>query len=192
MAKQLRSTNFTKNTIKVLLLEDDPLDAGLVERELLNGGIKHEILVVNNKAKFKQALKNYPADVILSDHSLLNFDSKEALRMVKKAKIKVPFILITAAMTDEYAVNIMKEGANDYILKDRLLRLPLAVTNALKLFRLEKQHTVDRDKATADLSRLNHRLQLATQSANLGIWDWNIEDDTLEWDEGMYLLYGIT
>jgi signal transduction histidine kinase/DNA-binding NarL/FixJ family response regulator len=177
--------------IKILLLEDSILDAELIKRELIKGFVHYEMLVVRDKSEFKKALHDYPADIILSDHSLPNFNSHEALKLIMETDINVPFILITSTMTDEFAVRIMKEGANDYIIKDRLSRLPSAVINLVEKFRVLKEQMADRIKVTEALNRLNLRLQLATKSANLGIWDWNIIPDSLQWDEGMYLIYNI-
>jgi signal transduction histidine kinase/DNA-binding NarL/FixJ family response regulator len=177
--------------IKILLLEDSSLDAELIKRELIKGFVHHEMLVVRNKDEFQKALQDYPVDIILSDHSLPNFNSHEALKLILEADINAPFILITSTMTDEFAVKIMKEGAHDYIIKDRLSRLPSAVINLVEKFRVLKEQTADRIKVTEALNRLNLRLQLATKSANLGIWDWNIISDSLQWDEGMCLIYNI-
>jgi signal transduction histidine kinase/CheY-like chemotaxis protein len=180
-----------KTQLKILLLEDAPLDAELIKRELVKGGVSHELLVVGNRSEFVQALKNYPADIILSDHSLPGFSSHEALKLIQQEDIAVPFILVTATMTDEFAVNIMKEGANDYIIKDRLSRLPSAVNNALEKFRLMQEQILERVKVSNELKQLNYRLQLATKSANLGIWDWNIVKNKMDWDEGMCMLYNL-
>jgi signal transduction histidine kinase/DNA-binding NarL/FixJ family response regulator len=177
--------------IKVLLLEDSSLDAELIKRELIKGFVHHEMLVVRDKGEFEKALHDFPAEIILSDHSLPNFSSHEALKMILEAGINIPFILITSTMTDEFAVKIMKEGANDYIIKDRLSRLPSAVINLVEKFRVINEQTADRIRINEALNRLNLRLQLATKSANLGIWDWNIITDSLQWDEGMYLIYDI-
>jgi len=178
-----------KHQIKILLLEDTPLDAELIKRELIKGDIDHELLVVHTKAKFQHALENYAPDIILSDHSMPNFTSHDALSMLKAACIEIPFILITSTMTDEFAVKIMKEGASDYIIKDRLARLPDAVKNAIEKFRLVCEQTTERIKANEQLKHLNYRLQLATQSARLGIWDWDIVNNKLNWDDRMHQIY---
>nr|WP_294948117.1 ATP-binding protein [uncultured Mucilaginibacter sp.] len=180
-----------KSQIKILLLEDSLLDAELIKRELIKGQIDHEILLVRDKESFRQALGNYPADIVLSDHSLPNFNSHEALKMVESSGVGIPFILITSTMTDEFAVKIMKEGANDYIIKDRLSRLPSAVVNVIEKFRLIRAQKAERLKVNEELKSLNYRLQLATKSANLGIWDWDVVNNKLHWDDGMFKLYHI-
>lgn len=128
--------------LKILHLEDLASDAELVERELLRSSINFEIRLVKNKTDFTQALTGYPADIILSDHSLPSMTSADALQLVHKHQIKVPFILITATISEEYAVEIMKMGAYDYILKDRLQRLPHAIENALEKWRHQKEKEI--------------------------------------------------
>jgi two-component system sensor histidine kinase UhpB len=123
--------------LKILHLEDLPDDAELVARELKKSNINGQIMLVNKKDDFVHALKKFSPDIILSDHSLPSFDSLDALQILKKTGMHIPFILVTAAVSEEYAVNIMKEGAMDYILKDRLQRLPNAIRSALEKIETE-------------------------------------------------------
>ena len=131
-----------KEVLKILHLEDLPDDAELVARELRKAGIIYEAIPAGSKIEFINALKKFSPDIILSDHSLPSFDSHEALKIVKESGILVPFILVTATVSEEYAVNIIKEGASDYILKDRLQRLPNAILGALEKYNLENQRRV--------------------------------------------------
>jgi len=126
--------------IRILHLEDLSSDAELVYRALKKGNLKFVRLVVDNKAKFTKALKEFLPDIILSDHSLPSFNSHEALVIFKKANLKIPFILITATMSEDFAVDVIKRGADDYILKDRLERLPTALTNAMDKYRLVRNY----------------------------------------------------
>ncbi len=126
-----------KTKLKILHLEDTPADAELVERELKKGNIQFEKLVVDNKTTFLKALNEFNPDIILADHTLPSFNSTEALRLIKEKENKIPFILVTATVSDEYAVEVMKAGADDYILKDRLHRLPQAILNAMEKNRAE-------------------------------------------------------
>ncbi|MBK6447075.1 MAG: PAS domain S-box protein [Bacteroidetes bacterium] len=113
-------------------------DAELVERELRKSGMQFEKMIVSNKQDFEKALETFRPDIILSDHSLPSFDSTSALKLIQEKKYSVPFILITATVSEEFAVDILKRGAADYILKDRLQRLPLAVENALSKWEIER------------------------------------------------------
>lgn len=132
---------------KILHLEDIPSDARLAARELKKSNINFEHLVIDNEADYIQALDSFAPDVILCDHSLPSFNSLQALKIVKKKKLYIPFIVITAAMSDESAMDVVREGADDYILKDRLKRLPHAVINAVEKYRFEKERMQLMDQA---------------------------------------------
>lgn len=124
--------------LKILHLEDLASDAELVERVLRKAKFDFEKKVVIDRDEFVRALREFRPDIILSDHSLPAFNSLEALRITKEEGIGAPLILVTATVSEEYAVNVMQEGASDYILKDRLERLPNAVQNALDRKRTEE------------------------------------------------------
>ena len=132
--------------LKILHLEDVPLDAELVNYELKKGKIQFETLVVDNKEDFINALREFSPDIILSDHNLPSLNSIDALKIVKDAGLKIPVILVTAAMSEEFAVDVMKGGAVDYVLKDRLQRLPTAIKSAMEKFRLatEREKFIER------------------------------------------------
>ena len=125
--------------LKILHLEDLPADAEMVDRVLRKANFRFEKKVVVDRPDFVRALREFHPDIILSDHSLPAFNSLEALRITREEGINAPVILVTATVSEEYAVNVIKEGASDYILKDRLERLPNAVQNALDKCQLERQ-----------------------------------------------------
>jgi two-component system sensor histidine kinase UhpB len=125
--------------LKILHLEDLEADAEMVDRVLRKAKFAFEKRVVLDQAGFVRALHEFKPDVILSDHSLPAFNSLEALRISRAEGVGVPFILVTATVSEEYAVSVIKEGASDYILKDRLERLPNAVQNALDRCRMEEE-----------------------------------------------------
>ena len=168
-----------KKNIKILHLEDAASDAELVAWELKKGKINFEILVVENKAEFINELKDFSHDIILSDHSLPSFNSNEALRLVKEKGITVPFILVTATMTEEFAVNIMKEGASDYILKDRLQRLPLAVIHSIEKHRLEEEQQVQHQQLTFHI-----------ENALLGFIEWDHRGFAKSWSKRAEEIFG--
>lgn len=174
--------------IRILHLEDMPLDAELVARELKRGKINSEILVVDDKIKFEKALIDFLPDIIFSDHSLVSLDSHEALRVVKGIGLTVPFILITATMTDEFAVQVMKEGADDYIIKDRLHRLPSAVVNSIKKYRLEQQQLAYQ----ANIIRSEAKLKESQAIAHIGNWEYDFSTGKVFWSEEHCRIYGIS
>ncbi|MGG9963969.1 response regulator [Ferruginibacter sp. SUN106] len=125
--------------LKILHLEDTAFDAELVERELKKGGILFEKKVVDNGKDFEDALDNFIPDIILSDHSLPSFDSAGAIELVQKKCPEIPVILVTATVSEEFAVNILQHGAADYILKTNLNRLPSAVKKAIEKSRMIRE-----------------------------------------------------
>ncbi len=125
--------------LKILVLEDVEDDVGLIERELRKGGLNFETNRVDNRPEFIEALRVYQADVILSDHSLPQFNSFEALKLCRRTGITIPFILVTGSVSEEFAVTCLKEGADDYVLKSNLIRLPNAIVNSLKQKQLESE-----------------------------------------------------
>jgi len=125
--------------LRILILEDSYTDAELILRLLKKVKPESELHVAVNKNEFLKALDEFSPDVILSDNSLPQFSASEALTIVRQRSKDLPFILVTGTVSDEFAADIMKRGADDYILKDRMLRLPVAIDAALKQKNLEKE-----------------------------------------------------
>ena len=123
--------------LNILILEDIPIDAEMIDRELRNANIEHNIRRVASKSKFLKELDTSSPDVVLADYSLPQFSGLEALKIVRERGTKIPFILVTGMKNEEIAVECLKEGADDYILKSSLRRLPGAIQNALEKRRAE-------------------------------------------------------
>ena len=170
-----------KAKIKILHLEDFPEDAELVEYELHKGNIKFEKRVVDNKEDYEKMLSDFNPDIILSDHSLPSFDSFQALAILKEKRLDIPFILVTATMSEEFAVDIMKQGAADYILKDRLQRLPSAVINSIEKQRLEKEQQA-----------AHERLLFHIENTPLGFIEWDDQGFAKSWSKRAEEIFGWT
>ncbi|HKB44318.1 MAG TPA: PAS domain S-box protein, partial [Chitinophagaceae bacterium] len=125
--------------LKILLLEDSATDAELIKRLLLKQKMNCEFHLAMDKESFLQSLEKFSPDVILSDNSLPQFDATEALKITRQRSLHIPFILVTGTVSEEFAANIIKQGADDYILKDRLIRLPAAIDTALRQQESEKE-----------------------------------------------------
>ncbi len=126
--------------LKILLLEDNHNDAELI-LSLLGTELKNwEYRLVSDEHEFVKALLDFVPDIILSDNILPQFSGGQALNIVRQHSILTPFIVVTGAVSEEYAVMMIKQGADDYILKDRMARLPAAIEAALRQRRVQKEN----------------------------------------------------
>jgi PAS domain S-box-containing protein len=125
--------------LKILMIEDNEDDAEIIRRILVKAGMQCHFDLVMNKTAFLKALDTFFPDIILCDNSLPQFNSEEALKITRQKYPDMPFILVTGTVSEEYAVNITKNGADDYILKDRLARLPAAIQIAINFRNVEGQ-----------------------------------------------------
>ena len=133
-----------KNNLKILLLEDSETDAEIVMRLLKKSKPLYQFSFVTSKKDYINALSEFRPDLILSDNSMPQFSAKEALELMQQSNNQIPFIMVTGSATEEFAAGIIKLGADDYVIKDRLARLPVAIDAALK------QKKAEREKKEAD------------------------------------------
>lgn len=117
--------------IHILMLEDVATDAEIIEIELRKGGIAFVPKRVCTKKAFLKALEEFSPDLILADYSLPQFDGLSALLIAKEKRPKIPFLLVSGAIGEELAIEMLKQGATDYVLKSNLKRLVPAVKRAL-------------------------------------------------------------
>jgi DNA-binding NarL/FixJ family response regulator len=129
--------------LRILNLEDSPLDAELVHATLTGGGVECEILRVQTHAEFAAALESGDFDLILADYSLPSFDGLSALKVAQEIGPEIPFVLVSGAVGEEVAIEALKSGATDYVLKQRLERLVPAVRRALR----EAEERTERKRA---------------------------------------------
>jgi len=176
--------------LKILILEDSRDDLDLVERELQRGGIEFTATVVQRKEDYQRALHEFRPDVILSDHSLPQFNSIEAMQMwrtfQKENQIFIPFILITGSVSEEFAVQSIKAGADDYILKDRLKRLPSSIKSAMEKARLEKERATYLEELMAQSALMKE----AEHLANFGGWKVDLVTGKHHWSDEAFRIYG--
>ena len=118
--------------LRILMVEDVPTDAELVQRELIKAGILFSSILVEARDDFINALQEFRPDIILSDYKLPQFDGMAALELKKELAPNIPFIIVTGSMNEETAVDCMKAGAEDYVIKTHLARVGPAVKGALE------------------------------------------------------------
>jgi signal transduction histidine kinase len=160
-------------TLRLLIVEDDPTDAELVLRELRKSGFDPQARRVATREAFISGMAEDRPDVIIYDHNLPHFSSSEALRLTQQSDLGIPFIIVSHAIGDEEAVALMREGAADYLLKDRLGRLGESVRHALEQRRLREEHTAARNaivSLNADLE-----LRIASRTAQLKVANHALE-----------------
>jgi PAS domain S-box-containing protein len=140
--------------LNVLLLEDEPNDTELVLRALRQAGFQPEWHRVDTEQAFRDKL-NAGLDIILSDYEMPLFNAPQALDLLKQSGIDIPFIIISGTIGEDVAVEMMRKGATDYLLKDRLARLGISVRQALEQGRWRRE----RNKASAALMESKRFLQ---------------------------------
>ena len=140
--------------LRVVHLEDDPLDAELVREVLAADGLPCAIALANDRSSFLAALDARP-DIVLADYSLPGFDGSSAQRIVQERWPDVPFVLVSGSVGEERAIETLRRGATDYVLKHHLRPLPSVVRRALA----EAQERLRRVRAEAELKQLNAELE---------------------------------
>lgn len=137
------------------MLEDNPVDAELAGHTLRRGGVRFSHIRVETESDFVRELEENPPDLILSDYALPGFDGYAALDIAKTRAPNTPFIFVTGTMGEEVAIETLKNGATDYVLKHRLARLVPSVLRALK----EAQGRAERRRAQEQLRESHEQLR---------------------------------
>ncbi|RYG56254.1 response regulator, partial [bacterium] len=137
--------------LRVLLLEDSPLDADIITDWLQSGGLDCGVNRVQSREEFAAALKSGGVDVILSDYSLPSFDGMAALTLAQEMRPAIPFIFVSGFLGEDLAIESLKRGATDYVLKGRLERLVPSVLRAIR----EARQNTDRKKMETSLRLLS-------------------------------------
>lgn len=174
--------------VSVLLIEDDPVDEMAAIRAVTASKLPYRIAVARSVAEARQLLAAHSFDIILSDHHLpdgIAFDLLEAL-------VDRVMIITTGAGDEMIAAQALRLGIHDYLIKDPqgdyLKLLPYRMQLALQKMRMSRNLHEQKEQ----MNQFAERLSLATRAGGVGIWDWDVAQDVLTWDEQMYVLYGIT
>jgi two-component system sensor kinase len=139
--------------LNILILEDVPTDAELMEDELREAGLKFVAKRVATRPAYIKELTEFSPDIILADYSLPSFDGQSALKILLEKSPDIPFIFVSGALGEELAIELLKKGATDYILKNRLSRLVPSVNRALQ----EIEVRAERKKAEDALKESENR-----------------------------------
>lgn len=172
--------------IRVLLLEDDPSDAELMVEELRRSGFEPHATRVDTRAELLTALGSEP-DVILADNSLPGLDAASALALLQERDADTPLIVVSGTMDDEAAVALVRRGAADYVLKDRMVRLGEAVAGALERRELQASLRSQGER----LERMRLQLEEAQRLARLGSWEVDLVTGRAVASEEMFRILGV-
>src|SRR5438477_848680 len=172
--------------LRVLHLEDDVRDTELVQATLDAEGIQGELTRVETEHDFIAALKREGLDLILADYTLPSFDGLSALKITQQHSPEVPFIFVSGTLGEDVAIEALKTGATDYVLKTRLGRLGPAVKRALH----EAQERAERAHAETSLQRSEAFLAEGQRISHTGSWTWNVVSGKVTWSEEHYRIFG--
>jgi PAS domain S-box-containing protein len=161
-----------KSTLRILHLEDNPEDVELVRETIVAQGIDAGIVDVETRADFINALEKEDYDLILADYTLPTFDGLSALAIVRARVPLLPFIFVTGTMGEEKAVETLKQGATDYVLKTHLTRLVPSIIRALR----EAEERSERKKAQEALKESEERFRAVFDNAVDGILLADVEN----------------
>jgi len=174
--------------LHVLYAEDVPADAELALHELKKAGYEVKAVLVDTLPQFAEELRGGPYDVILADYRLKGWTGLAALEHLQEKGLDIPFILVTGTLGDELAVECIKKGAADYVLKDSLVRLPAAVKRALE----EKGLREGRRRAEEALRVTNEKLRALIQASPVAILMLDREGKVQLWNPAAERLFGWT
>lgn len=148
-----------RKELRIVILEDVTTDAELIKDELREAGTAFTSRCVQDKASYLKALDEFSPEIILSDFSLPSFDGLSALKHAVKRCPDVPFIFVSGALGEETAIELLKQGATDYVLKSRLSRLGPAVSRALEEVKERKERKI----AEEELKKREQALELKSR-----------------------------
>src|ERR1700682_6463324 len=172
--------------LRILYLEDDPKDAELVQETLETEGIICQITRVETQADFIASLEQGGFDLIFADYTLPSFDGLSALKIAQQRWPHVPFIFVSGTLGEEVAIEALKIGATDYVLKTLLSRIVPSVQRALR----EARERMELSRAAAALRRSEAYLSEAQQLSHTGSFGWNFSSREIYWSDETYRIVG--
>ncbi len=174
--------------LKILIVEDLKEDYELALRELKKGGLRVDPMRVETESQMRAAMKDFKPDLVISDFTLPGFDGKKALKAGLETDPFIPFIIYTGSIDEETAVECLKSGATDYIIKDSRVRLPYAVKEALE----KKKAIRQKEETLSKLKESEFQLKRSQKIANIGNWKLDLQTGVIKASEEAQKIYGVS
>src|ERR1700677_544746 len=172
--------------LRILSIEDDPNDTMLIQDLLETEGMVCEVTRGDTLAAFIASVEQGGVDLILADYASPSFNGISALKLAMKACPDVPFIFVTGTLGEEVAIEALKIGATDYVLKTRLSRLLPSVQRALR----EATQRAERKRAEESLRRSEMYLLEAQRLSHTGSFGWEPASGKIYWSDESYRIFG--
>lgn len=173
--------------LRVLIIEDSDDELQLLLRQLRNGGYDPQYKRIETCTGMLSALDEQAWDVIICDCLLLHFDALAALQIVQQSGRDIPFLIVSDQIIEDTAVAVMKAGANDYLMKDRLARLPVAVQKEIRAAKGRRDHRNTSQQLQATLVKMD----LTVRAAGAGTWEWDLVTGSVAGSPKMFELLGL-
>src|ERR1700737_2687446 len=174
-----------RHPLRILSIEDDPKDAKLIQDLLETEGVSCEVTGVDTEGARVASIEQGGIDLILADYSLPSFDGISALKFAMKACPDVPVMCVSGTRGEEVAIEALKIGATDYVLKTRLSRLVPSVRRALR----EATQRAERKRAEESLRQSETYLAEAQRLSHTGSFGWNVSGGEIYWSEETYKIF---
>jgi PAS domain S-box-containing protein len=185
-AHEIMDTEFLKRQLRILHLEDNEKDHFLVSELLRVNNLHCEFTVAKSQDQFTDALKRADYDLILSDFTLPSYDGLSALSVAQSLRPQTPFIFFSGTIGEDVAVESLKNGATDYVLKQRPHRLVAAIYRALR--NVSQRSKLQR--AEGALQQSEERFRIVTRATNDIIWEWDVQKDKVVFSENFQTTFG--
>lgn len=178
--------------INILMLEDDKDEAGLIQKMLTKLDENYELSLARNREDYINLLQIKSADVVLSDYNLPDINGDESLSLLRARSKDIPFILVSGTIGEEKAVELMRNGANDFIMKDKLARLVPAIQREIREFRTRQQLRKEQDDLIQALRESEARYKKAQALGHVGNWEYDIETSKFWGSDEAKRIYGFS
>ena len=185
MKPQSEIPNPQSKPLRLLVVEDSPRDAEIVVREIRRGGFDVTWKRVETAEAMRTNLREKTWDIIVCDYQMPKFNGPAAIALLKETGIDIPLIIVSGVIGEETAVECMRSGAHDYVMKGNLPRLVPAIERELK------EAESRRELKRLEEARRREQIMLSRTEgiAHIGSWEWDIATDTVTWSEELFRIF---